>query len=76
MRRRSWASTTKTYSTSNPIVGTVKKSTDTMDFTWFSRKSEIFLTCDAFGVLPPVTLPTFRCTKQIASLYIAGLREN
>jgi hypothetical protein len=30
MRRRSWASNRKTYQTWNRIIGTVKKSTETM----------------------------------------------
>jgi hypothetical protein len=38
MRRRSCASIRNTYRTWNRMVGTVKKSTETMDFTWLSRK--------------------------------------
>jgi len=38
MRRWSCASIRSTYSTWNRIVGTVKKSTDTIVFKWFSRK--------------------------------------
>src|SRR5215813_8471408 len=38
MRRRSCASTKNTYRIWNRIVGTVKKSTETMVFTWLSRK--------------------------------------
>src|SRR5215472_15304984 len=37
MRRRSCASTRNTYRTWNRMVGTVKKSTETRDFTWLSR---------------------------------------
>lgn len=37
MRRRSWASTTRTKSTRPVIVGTVKKSMTTSEATWFRR---------------------------------------
>jgi hypothetical protein len=39
IRRRSCASTRNTYRIWNRIVGTVKKSTETMVFTWLSRKA-------------------------------------
>jgi hypothetical protein len=38
MRRQSCSSTRNTYRTWKRMVGTVKKSTETMDFTWLSRK--------------------------------------